>query len=1413
MGTRIYLEQIKNTLELESKKNKLVVLDIAPTVGAIKGLAQVAKYQGAHPTAPTERVDGTALELGDYYLNTTDGYVYYYEGSNVWDSPEKNSKESETNAASSEANAAGSETAAANSASAALSSEQAAASSEANAASSASAAAGSESNAANSASSALASKQAAASSEAAASVSEANAATSETNAAVHAANAEAAFDNFDDKYLGAKASDPTTDNDGNPLQVGASYWNSAEDELRFWNGAAWDVPSETAIQAANTAVAARDAALIAEAAAEASETNAAASASAASTSESNAESAQNVASLAASSANTSANNAATSETNAATSESNAATSEANAAQSAADAQQSADDAANVLSEIEWKQFVRNEASLNQMREQNKSVRAASGFDHYGLQLEDADRNAINAGLWQSNTSGSLVMGRSSGSTHSGTSKTDFAVTHIAGFISEIVSNNGDASNVQSPIKFPEAPNGTVIYDSTGNARGAGNATLNLLTDVDPKYGNSANGDVNEAVSRAFEGWCQNGDFRAPVAGYWNATRGATLSIVASSALLKVQGSATLAGSAASQEITPFADVGDMVTVGVYIDSVDAGQLARISVNNSPDLGSGTYSLNEVTTDTGYFEFTFQAQTAAMYLHLSATNDNIGAVYYDTASIRLATEEVVIDRHDMFGAEFFLEEVSQTNPFVYPKGMVQSQATSMNGITTTTSNRPVTYYAVYDGDTGSQGKGVDFWAATDEQKKAMVSDETNNIFMLDDGRLVQWRMRQRTIAGAGNGDWFNTNSSGSVLEYAEDIMRVWSQGTLDTVPSLSIPDVRQYRGYGWNTNNEVGVFKVQDDLTSVGVNGECYFHVWGVVPRLNQGAYHPSFNPMGAAAWHKWGAASNLPWYDSRVVSGITSAGKCFTNVSATTQIAKTPGSGRISHGNNKRPDGKFYDAIYNSGQGGVIDYRLPSWDMSSKEEASKVFQKVVNGSYRGEEALTKTVVLTTQSTGKSSTTSSTYPNLEYIPNGLANIGSDSPAVGALGYYTYNVTKGWVSSFIDSKLYPRGFDSTIAAVHLYFDSTLARDNSDVMYVVMVYPTDSTVSGEFTMIDVIGDPAEILATPSLANGWLGGWIPVIPTNDDQNGINWKYTRKALDIGIDYYTTDNGTTWTQGAFDTEFDYTINGRDNWSGVVGTIYYLPYTAFAKQTKESTNKKVLNSTEGLGQVHATYHHHVTAGATLVETLLGKVATSASTNARHTYTLQDYLIHEKVCTLDVGVGYLPTHATLDLAKPDDTTPAVKALWYQTANNQQASMNFAWNELVWKNLIVKDVNTASSPVNQGEVYVIKADVPLKGQIFKANGNNAVWNWNGMYMGDEGEVYYGGGNSISLDATVKSYQGKSDGWGDDSTIHITDGTGTYTNLNGDTCLYGTSELAIPYGYTKNQSRAGSQVDGVDL
>lgn len=52
-------------------------------------------------------------------------------------------------------------------------------------------------------------------------------------------SALSAYDNFDDRYLGNKAADPTVDNDGNPLIAGALYFNTVSGVMKVYSGTVW----------------------------------------------------------------------------------------------------------------------------------------------------------------------------------------------------------------------------------------------------------------------------------------------------------------------------------------------------------------------------------------------------------------------------------------------------------------------------------------------------------------------------------------------------------------------------------------------------------------------------------------------------------------------------------------------------------------------------------------------------------------------------------------------------------------------------------------------------------------------------------------------------------------------------------------------------------------------------------------------------------------------------------------------------------------------------------------------------------------------------------------------------------------------------------------------------------------------
>ena len=107
------------------------------------------------------------------------------------------------------------------------------------AATSATSAASSASTASTKATEAAASASTASTKASEASTSASTASTKASEASTSATNAAASFDSFDDRYLGAKSSAPSTDNDGNALLTGALYFNTSSNQIFSWTGSAW----------------------------------------------------------------------------------------------------------------------------------------------------------------------------------------------------------------------------------------------------------------------------------------------------------------------------------------------------------------------------------------------------------------------------------------------------------------------------------------------------------------------------------------------------------------------------------------------------------------------------------------------------------------------------------------------------------------------------------------------------------------------------------------------------------------------------------------------------------------------------------------------------------------------------------------------------------------------------------------------------------------------------------------------------------------------------------------------------------------------------------------------------------------------------------------------------------------------
>ena len=98
---------------------------------------------------------------------------------------------------------------------------------------------------------AASSATAAASSATTASTQASNAASSATAAASSATSAASSFDSFDDRYLGAKSSEPSVDNDGDALITGALFFDTTAGATKVWTGSAWQTVTVSASNQVN----------------------------------------------------------------------------------------------------------------------------------------------------------------------------------------------------------------------------------------------------------------------------------------------------------------------------------------------------------------------------------------------------------------------------------------------------------------------------------------------------------------------------------------------------------------------------------------------------------------------------------------------------------------------------------------------------------------------------------------------------------------------------------------------------------------------------------------------------------------------------------------------------------------------------------------------------------------------------------------------------------------------------------------------------------------------------------------------------------------------------------------------------------------------------------------------------------
>ncbi|PCK30465.1 hypothetical protein [Pseudoalteromonas piscicida] len=532
----------------------------------------------------------------------------------------------------------------------------------------------------------------------------------------------------------------------------------------------------------------------------------------------------------------------------------------------------------------------------------------------------------------------------------------------------------------------------------------------------------------------------------------------------------------------------------------------------------------------------------------------------------------ATNKVVTDRVDMWGFELFLREINEDDPFVYANGLIQSRAANICGVATVEdAARPITYFSWYQGDDSSRGRGVNWQAATDAQRIAIASNPNNNIYFDDaTGKFYQWCVRGRSFAGAGNGDWAYLESigypgAGNNLSFAYPHTLVAPQGNDDTpTPYVSGATLGYntlfYANYGRKqsySHNGVMYSRYKQD---------CYFLVCGTITRLNTGAYHPSFNPFGSAyATDGINLTDRTFWYTA--TAAIKSRTDAFVNVcqnpNATGSLSTTTSAG----GKFPRPDGRFYDAIYASGQGGVCrDMRYSARGLT-REDFAEADLAIKSGEYRGREYTTTSKVLDPSAAG-----SGNHPNkLRKVYPSF--VGGENVAVLLLDTLEYPCTLGDVFHLYNKSLGVvfSGKVSNVGDNFIYIllgDKVVSDWTGDEVLLVQTKKLNTSVAGEYTHTEVIGDPAEILLCGDLEDGWVGDWVPEIP---DGTVKDFKLNRPTTSTPTILETSDSGVNWS--SVTTTWSDLKNLYESKAIANSAIWLVSYSTKAKLTKGSDNVK------------------------------------------------------------------------------------------------------------------------------------------------------------------------------------------------------------------------------------------------
>lgn len=1035
---------------------------------------------------------------------------------------------------------------------------------------------------------------------------------------------------------------------------------------------------------------------------------------------------------------------------------------------------------------------RNRADFDAMRNEVESTRAGSGWDEWGKHfIADYGYDAINEGLCTDpGRPNYLRLGRDDGG--AGVSRTKEPVINCDGVKFHISKMAGDVDYSESILKLPPPADGTQVTDSSGNVRGSGKPKLDLKVDVDPKYGDVAF-DKKEAQSRAFEGLLKNGDFRNDTTD-WEVNSEGRGSFVVTEGLATITDTTGRDPSAGSMYITQFGDTYKKgVTYRVEVVITESTKITECSVR----LGLfNEHVFNPVKLGSNVFEFTPSTDFTGSAVLIYA--GKLAVLKVASVSSKPVAESVITSRQDLSFIESWYEVIgtgSGEKDIYCPLGLPQYGATSYLGITLSDlgSLGVGLGYAKFgewqeDGDVVAKGMK---WSTLSLDNKKKVIDADPNMFY-DETRQkpVCVRVRGRTVEGF-NDNWdakykaanqydritctsFNSVRARGKLTDAVDFTKVGDNNDSDNY-SIS-PTGKIMNSYYSNANTyHAGQWRSRRKPSTIGDGSGVACIPLAITQRLNDGAWHPSYNPWGTALFEVNGVEKKF--HELTKAQQPKSQLDCFLMTKA--------GTGLISSGKTGRYDQyKYCDSIY---AGMVHDARLTSRKQNISKLRVDSKNKDVEGTKRGKGKVPFTNVYIANVNADLQGTDGTRIYLQF-PKGTLRASTDDVRGGG------NLIDG--NGDVYECSYFRTDDPSVDYVYLnpkHNGSTLNLTGIRGSGFVYLSPEFDSLP----FVNIIGDTANVATV--FPDGCIGVCIDKVP-----DGVNTDYelTRKSnVSSTARLYTKDNGDTWvsTTRSINTE----TNNLDLPVDAVNVELHI-YESLAKSTKPSPNGKIVG--EVSNDVYASSDYRVERGNRIGESLSGVICKSKNTHP----TYSDYKIN-KVCfaaaanrILVESQQYPTTHKVIDLGKPINDSQAVK---------------FVHNITEIDGLLydIYHGSTAGFSNDAGTPTEVKVDTSYSyenGKVYLLNHaafgvlNGTYWQFKADTSADAAAVLLALGKYLNhplAEAAMARKWGGS-GWGDNGQVPIGDNESMFTDWNGDTqkafCHVGLSPIGIANYNDSSQS-----------